>query len=401
METFECAFCAKTYPADPFHTFCPTCKEPLLVVASKKEKAVHFDRVHPLEIWQDFLPLSQVNHDLSLGEGNTPLIRLKNIERNFRLPTLYAKNETVNPTFSFKDRGTAVAVQKAIALGIQKIGTVSTGNMAASTAAYGAKARLRTFVLVKEDTPEIKLRSIGLHRAVIVRVKGDYGELFRKSLDLAPRTGIYFMNSVDPFRIEGYKVTGLEIFRQIDRKVPDYLFVPVSAGGHLVGIIRAFQDLKRGGFIENYPHFIGVQAAGCSPVAQAFAKGLQKVNRITKAQTIAHAISNPDPPAGNLLLQLIREIGGTVMSVPDDQILEAQHLLAEYEGLFVQPASATTLSGAMAFAKQHKLAPTSKSVLVLTGSGMKAPVPNGRPDERILQADLSELPSLIESVSRD
>ena len=401
METFECLFCQQSHPVNPFRSLCPVCQEPLLFKGPTNAKKFHHDKSHPLEIMADFLPLEHVNLDLSLGEGGTPLIRLKNVEKEFNLPPLYAKNETVNPTHSFKDRGTAVAVQKAVSLGIEKIGTVSTGNMAASTAAYGAKAGLETLVLVKEDTPQEKLLSTGIYNPITVKVEGDYGELFRKSLGLAPQLGIYFMNSVDPFRLEGYKVTGFEIFIQLDRKIPDYIFVPVSAGGHLVGIIRAFQELKQHGFIQKHPHFIGIQAWGCSPIASAFENGLPSVERIKKGKTIAHAISNPDPPGGNILLRLIRETAGSIIRVPDEKILEAQHMLAEREGLFVQPASATALSGILTFAKQHKLEPSSKSVLILTGSGLKASRTTAVSSARIYQSTLPDLQTVIESIKTD
>ena len=401
MEAFMCLFCQKTYPADPFHTFCPECREPLLYNGPQKEKKFRLSEEHPLEVMLDFLPLDHVNHDLSLDEGNTPLIRLKNVEKKFRLPPLFAKNETVNPTFSFKDRGTSVAIQKAVTFGIKKIGTVSTGNMAASTAAYGAKARLKTLVLVKEDTPQEKLLSIALHGATLVKVEGDYGELFRKSLNLGPQVSTYFMNSVDPFRIEGYKVTAFEIYLQMKHGSPDYIFVPVSAGGHLVGIIRAFQELNQQGFIHTYPRIIGIQAAGCSPIVQAFQSGRTKVDRITKADTIAHAISNPDPPAGNLLLRLIKETGGTLISLSDDMILKAQQLLAELEGLYVQPASATTLGGLLEFAKHSKLDPTSKSVLILTGSGLRAPKIATLSASLILRSTLGDLEKFIPAIHSD
>lgn len=401
MEVFECIFCQKSFPVDPFRPLCPLCRGPLLYKGPRKDKKFHRTKNHPLEVMLDFLPLDRVNHDLSLGEGNTPLIRLKNVEKAFGLPRVFAKNETVNPTLSFKDRGTAVAIQKAVSLGIEKIGTVSTGNMAASTAAYGAKAGLKTLVLVKEDTPMEKLLPAAIHKARMIKVEGDYGDLFRKSLRLAPRIGIYFMNSVDPFRLEGYKVTGFEIFFQLDRQVPDFIVVPVSAGGHLVGIIRAFQELKQHGYIRRYPHFIGVQAEGCSPVASAFEKNLPEVKRITKGKTIAHAISNPDPPAGNTLLRLIRETGGSLIHVPDEKILEAQHFLSEHEGLFVQPASATTLGGVIAFAKYRKLEPSSRSVLILTGSGLKTLTTASLPKDRIMQSSLADLEKIIKSIKFD
>jgi threonine synthase len=398
METFFCSFCRKAYPLDPFHTLCPVCQEPLLYNSPKKGGEFHLEKDHPLEVMLDFLPLSSVNRNLSLNEGNTPLIRLQSIEKRFDLPPLFAKNETINPTHSFKDRGTAVAVQKTVSLGIKRIGTVSTGNMAASTAAYGARAGLETFVLVKEDTPEEKLISAAIHHPLLVRVEGDYGALFRKSLSLAPEVDIYFANSVDPFRIEGYKVTGFEIFFQLNRHSPDFLIVPVSAGGHMVGLIRAYQDLKEQGFIQKYPYFVGVQAEGCSPIAKSFTRGDEKVKRIKKAKTIAHAISNPDPPAGNLLLRMIREAGGEILSVPDEKILEAQRALAELEGLFVQPASATTLAGLLELTKQpEKIKSGSKIVIILTGSGLKASQSVSLSAPRVSLSSLSDLPCLLKS----
>jgi threonine synthase len=395
MEAFFCTFCRKAYPLDLYHTSCPSCRGPLLYNGPEKEKTFRLRKEHPLEVMLDFLPLSTVERDLSLDEGDTPLIRLKSIEKRFNLPLLFAKNETVNPTHSFKDRGTAVAIQKAASLGIQRIGTVSTGNMAASTAAYGARAELDTFVLVKEDTPEEKLISIGIHHPLLIRVKGDYGALFRKSLNLAPAVGIYFANSVDPFRLEGYKVTGFEIFFQLQRRSPDFLFAPVSAGGHLVGLMRAYQDLKKQGYIRKYPYFVGVQADGCSPIARSFKRGSTKVKRIRKAQTIAHAISNPDPPAGNILLHLIQTMGGEMLSVSDEKILEAQKLLAELEGLFVQPASATPLAGLLAMATKGGLKPGNNVVMVLTGSGLRAAKSISLSSLNIMNSSLAELPRIL------
>lgn len=397
MESFICTFCAKSYPIDPYQTSCPRCHEPLLYTDSRKKKEFHFKYEHPSEILSDFLPLSSIDTDLTLGEGNTPLICLRNIEKKYKLPSIFAKNETVNPTHSFKDRGTVVAVQKAKSLGFQRIGTVSTGNMAASTAAYGAKAELKTFVLVKEDTTSEKLIATGIYNPVLIKVRGDYGDLFRKSFRLGKENNIYFMNSVDPFRIEGYKATGLEIFLQFNQVIPDFIFVPVSSGGHLIGIIRAFQDLKQYGFSQKSPHFVGIQAEGCSPIASAFRKKKGKVKRIANAETIAHAISNPDPPAGNLLLRMIGERGGEILSVPDEKILEAQRLLAELEGFFVQPASATTLAGLLAFKEQQKLKKDSSVVLILTGSGIKASGTLSLSNIFIQYSSLPDLSKIIKS----
>jgi threonine synthase len=206
------------------------------------------------------------------------------------------------------------------------------------------------------------------------------------------------MNSVDPFRLEGYKVTAFEIFLQLKCSSPDYIFVPVSAGGHLTGIIRAFQELKEQALIEKFPHFIGVQAEGCSPIASAFQRGQTRVQRINKAHTIAHAISNPDPPAGNLLLRLIKETGGSMLGISDEKILEAQRLLAESEGLYVQPASATTLGGLIEWAKRNRMEPSSRAVLILTGSGLRTSHKQHSTNNRILRSSLADLEKTIRSI---
>ncbi len=401
METFECVFCHKNYPVDPFQTFCPNCREPLLYKGSQADKKFYHDKDHPLEVMLDFLPLDHVNRELSLGEGNTPLIRLKNMEKKHRLPALYAKNETVNPTLSFKDRGTALAIQKAVALGLERIGTVSTGNMAISTAAYGARAGLKTYVLIKDGAHLEILKSTGIYKPVMINVKGDYGELYRQSLSLGKKNNIYFTNSVDPFRIEGYKVTAFEIFFQLKKKAPDFIFVPVSSGGHLIGLMKAFEELKQHGLIQKYPHFVGVQAEGCSPIARAFHEKKPKVERIERAETIAKAISNPDPPGGNLVLRMIKQTGGTIISAPEDKILEAQTILAETEGIFIQPASATALVGILDLAEQDKFDSGAKIVLILTGSGMKALGKISHTDSPLLHANLSNLSSILNSIRSD
>jgi len=336
----------------------------------KREFALKKDLA--LEKFLDFLPLEKVDRALSLGEGDTPLVPLRRLMKKHGFPCVLGKNEMMNPTGSFKDRGTAVAVQKASAVGIRKIGTVSTGNMAASTAAYGAKAGLKTIVFLKEDSTPEKILSTGIHGSVLLQVKGDYGKIFCRSYEIGRKQGIFFINSIDPLRIEGYKITGFETFFQLGRRAPRYIFVPVSSGGHIIGLIRSFEDLKQERLIKTLPIFVGVQAKGCSPIAQAYACGKERYRRLTKVQTVAHAISNPSPPGGNLVLRMIRESGGLIISVTDREILSAQRELAEYEGIFADPASATTLAALIRLSRTQPFKPKDEAVLVITGSGLKS-----------------------------
>lgn len=398
MENLECFFCQRKHPLEIFNPFCPECREPMLWSSPQKKRAFSLEKASPLEKFLDFLPLSKINLNLSLGEGNTPLIRLSRIMKLFNLPPIFVKNESVNPTSSFKDRGTAVAVQKAVSLGIEKIGTVSTGNMAASTSAYGAKANLKTFVLLKEDTSFDKLLSANIYNPVLLKVKGDYGQLFYRSFSHGKKHNIYFMNSVDPFRIEGYKVTAFETFLQLDNRAPRLIFSPVSSGGHIIGLMRAFLDLKQEGFIQNLPTFVGVQAQGCSPVAQAFSSGKPKVKRIKKAETIAHSISNPDPPGGNIVLKLMIENKGMLVDVSDEEILKAQKILAELEGIFCSPASSTVLAALLKLSGKLKLKAKDQIVLVITGGGLKAMKALESYEMNVHQASLSTLETTINSL---
>jgi len=397
MEYLECIFCQKKYALNMFFPFCPECQEPLFLSYSSQKRKL-FLRKEGLERYLDFLPLREINPNFSLGEGNTALLNLNRIQKKLNLSFILAKNETTNPTHSFKDRGSVIAIQKAVSVGIERIGTVSTGNMAVSTAAYGARVGLKTYVLLKADIPQTKLLSTALYDPILVTVQGDYGRLFRQSYFLGQKLKIYFMNSVDPFRVEGYKVTGYEIYLQLKRQAPQYIFVPMSSGGHLIGLMRAFLDLKKAGFIKESPTFVGVQPKGCSPIAQAYAQRKSRFERLTKTDTVAQAISNPDPPGGNVVLKMIRENNGIITFVSDKEILAAQKMLAEQEGLFCQPASATVLAALLKLSEKMKFESQDKIVLIITGSGLKAMQALKPIRSKIHRASLSSLEKTVNSL---
>ncbi len=375
MDDVLCLTCGASRPHDPFRLHCGNCGEPMFLAPRSDPGPAGSRSGHPSldDVSARFLPAAPLGPDLGLGQGGTPLVRLEKLGCRLDMSRLFAKNEALNPTGSFKDRGTALAVRKAVALGFSAIGTVSTGNMAASTAAYGARAGLRTFVLLKEGTSQASLRAAAVFGPTLVTVRGDYGALFSKSLEIGRALGIWFMNSIDPYRVEGYKVTGFEVWQALGRRPPGHIFVPLSSGGHLIGLIRAFEDLERSGLIPRFPVFVGVQAAGCAPLARAFEAGQARYERWAPVRTTAHAISNPSPPAGNAVLQLVREHGGLIVSVTDEAMLEAQSVLASSEGLFCQPESAVTLAGLLRLREDGRLETGTETVLVLTGSGLKAP----------------------------
>lgn len=373
MNFLECCLCGKVFAHDPFHPFCPVCGEPGFVHYENKTagRVFHQGAKTSLEKYLEFLPLTEVDPAWSLGEGKTPLLRLPDVQKNTGIFAVFAKNEAQNPTGSFKDRGTAVMIQKVVQSGFSRIGTVSTGNMAGSTAAYGARASLQTVVLLKEGTPAATLRTISAFGPAMVRIKGDYGGLFRHSYEIGRKSGVYFANSTDPFRVEGYKCTVFEIYEELGGVVPDYLFVPVSSGGHIIGLMRAFEDLIRDRKTDKFPVFVGVQAKGCAPLAGAFEKQAISFSQVEEPRTIAHAISNPSPPAGNTVLAKIKQHGSILTAVSDEEMLAAAKELALSEGVFCQTESASVLAALVNLARAGLMARDSLAVLVITGSGLK------------------------------
>ncbi|NJE85232.1 threonine synthase [Thermococcus sp. CX2] len=318
-------------------------------------------------VWERFYDFWPVEPDpeLSLGEGDTPLVKSKlGKELGIRL---YLKNETVNPTWSFKDRGTFLAISHAVREGYKAVGTVSTGNMAASVAAYAARAGLKAKILVSEKASKEKLKAVSVYGADVIRVKGDYGRLYFESLKLGERLGVYFMNSDNPFRVEGYKGISFEIAEEI---TPDYVLIPTSSGGLFRGVAKGFTELFASGLIDRIPTLVAVQAEGCSPICRAFEEGKERIERFESPKTIAHAIENPHPPSGNAVLKLLREMGGLCVTVSDEEIMKAQAELAR-EGLFVQPASATGIAALRKLRESRRIEEGAKVVSILSGAGLK------------------------------
>ncbi len=354
----KCPICGRTYERPVQRC---VCGEPVEFEPFKGEP--YLGR----RVWErfwDFWPVEPAM-ELSLGEGDTPLVRSK-IGKELGV-RLYLKNETVNPTWSFKDRGTFLAMSYAVKAGYKAVGTVSTGNMAASVAAYASRFGLDAKILVSENASNEKLKAVSVYGAEVIRVIGDYGRLYFESLELGERLGVYFINSDNPFRIEGYKGISFEVAEELS---PDYVLIPTSSGGLFRGVAKGFLELKESGLIDELPKLIAVQAEGCSPICRAFRGGEGRIERFEKPKTIAKAIANPYPPSGNAVLKLLRDFNWSCITVSDEEIAEAQRELAR-EGLFVQPASATGVAALKKLVRSGQIGEGSKVVSILTGSGLK------------------------------
>lgn len=307
---------------------------------------------------------------VSLGEGNTPLVSVRNFAEELGLADVQIKNESANPTWSFKDRGTAACVAHARALGFSRIGTVSTGNMAASVAAYGAAAGMEAVILVKGDTDEEKMAPVAIYGPTLLRVEGAYDKLYRESLRLGEELGVYFMNSDVPFRVAGSRTIAFEIAEQRGFSVPDWVVVPASAGGNLRGIINGFEDLLSAGLTDRMPRFLCAQAQGCSPIVAAFDAGEERIKPFESPHTIAHAIENPFPPSGNRVLAELRKYDGIAMGAKEKEIVKAQKHMA-HQGFFGQPASCVPLACLRNAREEGVVSEGATAVLVMTGSGLK------------------------------
>ncbi|QKY21002.1 pyridoxal-phosphate dependent enzyme [Halolamina sp. CBA1230] len=340
------------------------------------------DRVESM--W-DVLPLLGVEQPepsagLSTAAGGTPLLRTPSLDTDG--VAVHVKHEGVNPTGSFKDRGTAFGVAAAAARGESRIGTVSHGNMAESVAAYAAAAGMGCTVLVPADIADERLAAIARYDPRLVRVDGDYGRLYHEALEVGREAGVRFLNSDAPWRVAGQATTALEVLAQFARTdeiadasgagrrspAPDVLILPVSSGGHASGAWQAVRALTAAGLLDAAPTLCFVQAAACAPIAEAFERGDDEVTAVDGGETVAYSIANADPPSGNRALAAARATGGAVVAVDDDAIERAGERFAG-AGLAVEPASATTLAALSPLRENGTLAAGDTVALVATGRG--------------------------------
>jgi len=371
-----CPACQSEASADSFVYRCDRCDEAL-------ELRYDFDDLRrrispqafesrPWNLWRysELLPITRPA-TVSLQEGGTPLHHSKRLGEKLGLDYLYLKDETRNPTGSFKDRGSSVGISKAVELKARAVGCVSTGNMAASMAAYAAKAGLKNFVLIPTGTPVEKMVQTMVCGSVLIAVRGEYPEAYRMGLEASMRHRIYMVHSDAPFRAEGQKTIAYEICEQLRWGVPDSVLAPTSSGGNISSLWKGFTEMHELGITDSLPSMVCVQAEGCSPIVTAFKSGKDVVQPFSKSDTLAHSISNPNPPSGKRVLRLLKDSKGFALSVTDQEILEAQRLVARTEGLFVEPASASAIAALVKSSRAGMVDESDRIVCVLTGSGLK------------------------------
>ncbi|MEM2631722.1 MAG: threonine synthase [Candidatus Bathyarchaeia archaeon] len=331
----------------------------------------------PLSVWRykDFMPIHDSSKIISLGEGGTGLHQCRNLGKSIGINSLYIKNEGENPTGSFKDRGMTVGVSKAAELGMRIVACASTGNTSASLAAYAAKAGFSCIILIPSGKVAFgKLAQAIVHGAKVVQVRGNFDQALQLVFKLSEmHRDIYLLNSINPFRLEGQKTIAFEICDQLGGEPPDVVVVPVGNAGNISAIWKGFVEFYDLGLISKLPKMVGVQAEGAAPIARAIKNGKDTIEPIKNPETVASAIRIGSPVSWKKAMRAIRDSGGTAEIVSDNEILEAQKMLARCEGIFVEPASASSIAGLKKLVEGRRIDKDETVVCVATGHGLKDP----------------------------
>ncbi|WP_424357574.1 threonine synthase [Methanocella sp. MCL-LM] len=381
VKYLQCAKCGRTYPREEIRYRCE-CGDSIELVYdySKIKGRISWEmlRSRPFDHWRyrEFYPDLDTGSIISMGEGGTPLIRSRNLASELNMGELFFKLESMNPTGSFKDRGSTVEISEAYHYLCHhgecenEIVCASTGNMGASVAAYCARGGIKCTIYVPKDTAKIKLLQMMAHGAEIVRVDGDYTVAMLTAKREYEERGRYLAGDY-PYRGEGEKSVGLEIIDQLDG-VPDYLVCPIGNGTLVHGIWKGLKELKITGLISRLPKVIGVQAEGCNTVARSFEEGRDDITPVVP-HTLMDAVACGDPLDGTWALRAVRESEGWAAAVSDIDGAKARDLLGKKEGIFAELSGALSMAGLIKAYQAEIIEKDARTVVIVTGHGLKEP----------------------------
>jgi threonine synthase len=374
----ECAACAKKHEPSKPANLC-ACGGSLMcrydLAAAREEVPRGSWRGRPDTMWKYFEILPVVNPDnvVSLGEGGTPLLEPKRLAKHMGLKRLYVKEEGINPTGTFKARGMSVAISKVVELNLARVGLPTQGNAGAAAAAYAAKAGVEAHVFMPRAAPAATIKEISLAGARTYFVDGlidDAGREMRKWMVDIPMFDLSTLK--EPYRVEGKKIMAYEIAEQLDWSLPDVLVFPTGGGTGVIGMWKAFQEMKELGWIEGKPPRIYVvQSSGCAPLVEAFAKGAETCEPWREAKTVAAGLQVPKPFADRLILKAVRESGGACLAVTDKDIREGVSEMFSRSGVFPSPEGAACVPALAALLGNDMVKAGESVVLFNTGSGLK------------------------------
>jgi threonine synthase len=378
VKGLQCRECGQLYPAEAIHV-CELCFGPL-------EVAYDYDVIGntishasiaagPSSLWR-YKPLLPIEGDRYVDSqaGFTPLVRAHNLGKSLGLRNVYVKNDTVNPTFSFKDRPVSMASSKALELGFDTLACASTGNLAGSVAAHAAKAGMRGVVFIPADLEPSKISGALAYSPTLVAVDGNYDDVNRVCSEIADKYHWAFVNiNMRPYYSEGSKTLAYEVAEQLGWRLPDRAIVPIASGSLFTKVWKGFQELSKLGLVDGHetlPKMVGAQALGCSPVVTAWDGNTTDVIPV-KPNTIAKSLAIGNPADGYYSLKIMKQSGGTATSVTDPEIIEGIKLLARTEGIFAETAGGVTVAVLKKLVDQGQIDPDELIVVYVTGNGLK------------------------------
>jgi threonine synthase len=379
LEGWRCSVCAAAHDLSAPRSVCETCGKPLVAVYDLDRVRRDVPRAslgaHGTDLWRyrAVLPFAPDFEPVRLGEGGTPLLPLPRLAGEMDLGELWLKEEAGNPTQSFKARGLALAVNGAVAFGKRRIALPSAGNAGAAAAAYAAAAGIECRIAVPRDTPEpfvLEARAFG---AEVELVDGTIFDAGKRIAEWAPAPDWWNVATFrEPFRLEGKKTLGYEIAEQSGWRLPEWIVYPTGGGTGLVGMWKAFVEMRALGWADGpFPRLVSVQAAGCAPVVRAFEEGALDARLWTDARTVASGLRVPVAFADRLILQAIRETGGTALAVADEDMLDGMNDLARGEGCFACPEGGATLAALRRLRASGEVPAGARVVIYNTGSGLQ------------------------------
>lgn len=344
--------------------------------AARKE--VDRDEIHTrpkgMWRWHEMLPVQDPEYIVSLGEGDTSLLRIPRVGKEFGLADLWVKDESSNPTGSFKARGLCTAVSRAKELGLKKIIIPTAGNAGGAMAAYAARAGLQALIYMPKDTPSANIQESRIAGAQVILVEGLISDAAGMAEVKAREEGWFDLSTFkEPYRVEGKKIMGYELAEALNWTLPDVILYPTGGGTGLVGMWKAFAEMEALGWLEEpkRPRMVSVQAQGCAPIPKAFHAGAAFCDFWPGAQTVASGLRVPKSFADRIILANIRASNGTAVAVSDEALINAQKKLAAMEGIFAAPEGAACLAALEELIKQDWVKPDERIVLFNTGSGLK------------------------------
>jgi threonine synthase len=380
LTQLECSGCGQKYSPDVIQTFCTDCNSPLLVRYDLAAVRQYTDRdeigrrTGRMWRWHELLPVKDPQHIVHLGEGDTALLPAPRLGKELGLTNLYLKDESTNPTGSFKARGLAAAVSKAKELGIEKVIIPTAGNAGGAMAAYAARAGMQALIYMPKDTPKANIEESRATGAELVLVDGLISDAGKLANQKAKAEGWFDLSTFkEPYRTEGKKIMGYELAETLGWRLPDVIIYPTGGGTGLVGMWKAFAELEALGWLQDArrPRMVAVQADGCAPVVQAFEAGADHCDFWNGAQTLASGLRVPRSFADKLILDDLRQSQGTAVAVSDAAILDSQRRLGRAEGIFAAPEGAATLTALEVLLDRQWVAPEETVVLFNTGAGLK------------------------------